>query len=87
MSEIRVVTCHKVTGILMKVCIPTGNDNGMEGIVEQHFGKAPTHVIMDTDQETFMLLQTRAITWGTWDCLLNIFTKCRRNYALCGNQA
>ncbi|HHV23405.1 MAG: NifB/NifX family molybdenum-iron cluster-binding protein [Methanosarcina sp.] len=32
----------------MKVCIPTGNDNGMEGIVEQHFGKAPTYIIMDT---------------------------------------
>lgn len=32
----------------MKVCIPTGNDNGTEGIVEQHFGKAPTYTIMDT---------------------------------------
>jgi len=75
MSEIRAVTCHKVTGILMKVCIPTGNDNSMEGIVEQHIGKAPTYTIMDTDQETLMLSQTRSITWGALDCLLNIFTK------------
>lgn len=33
----------------MKVCVPTGDDSGIEGIVEQHFGKAPTYTIMDTD--------------------------------------
>jgi len=33
----------------MKVCVPTRDENGMEGIVEQHFGKAPTYTILDTD--------------------------------------
>lgn len=34
----------------MKVCMPTGNDNVVEGIVKQYFGKAPTYTIMDTDK-------------------------------------
>ncbi len=33
----------------MKVCVPTRDDSGIEGIIEQHFGKAPTYTIMDTD--------------------------------------
>lgn len=33
----------------MKVCVPTRDNNGMEGIIEQHFGKAPTYTILDTD--------------------------------------
>lgn len=33
----------------MKVCVPTRDNNGMEGTVEQHFGKAPTYTILDTD--------------------------------------
>ncbi len=33
----------------MKVCIPTKDNNGMSGAVEQHFGKAPTYTILDTD--------------------------------------
>ncbi|KKG18105.1 dinitrogenase iron-molybdenum cofactor biosynthesis protein [Methanosarcina sp. 2.H.T.1A.6] len=33
----------------MKVCVPTRDNNGMEGTIEQHFGKAPTYTILDTD--------------------------------------
>jgi predicted Fe-Mo cluster-binding NifX family protein len=33
----------------MKVSIPTKDENGLDGIVEQHFGKAPTYTIIDTD--------------------------------------
>ena len=32
----------------MKVCIPKGNNKGMEGIIDQHFGKALTYKITDT---------------------------------------
>ncbi|AKB52155.1 putative transcriptional regulator [Methanosarcina barkeri str. Wiesmoor] len=33
----------------MKVSIPTKDENGMEGVVEPHFGKAPTYTIIDTE--------------------------------------
>ena len=33
----------------MKVSIPTKDENGLDGIVEQHFGKAPTYTIIDTE--------------------------------------
>ena len=33
----------------MKVCVPTRDNNGMEGTIEQHFGKALTYTILDTD--------------------------------------
>lgn len=40
----------------MKVCIPTRDNNGMEGAIEQHFGKAPTYTILDTDSgEVFVI--------------------------------
>jgi len=36
-------------GDRMKVSIPTKDENGLDGIVEQHFGKAPTYTIIDTE--------------------------------------
>jgi len=33
----------------MKVSIPTKDENGLEGVVEPHFGKAPTYTIIDTE--------------------------------------
>lgn len=35
----------------MKLNIPTRDGNGLDGIVEQHFGKAPTYTIIDTETE------------------------------------
>jgi hypothetical protein len=51
LSENKAVSGHKVQGIFIKVCISTGNDNGMEGIVEQYFGKAPAYTTMDTNKK------------------------------------
>lgn len=36
-------------GDYMKVSIPTKDENGLEGVVEPHFGKAPTYTIIDTE--------------------------------------
>ena len=41
----------KNAGDYMKVSIPTRDMNGLEGIVEQHFGKAPTYTIIDTETD------------------------------------
>lgn len=41
----------KNAGDYMKVSIPTRDMNGLEGIVEQHFGKAPTYTIIDTESD------------------------------------
>ncbi|MDD3042117.1 MAG: NifB/NifX family molybdenum-iron cluster-binding protein [Methanosarcinaceae archaeon] len=35
----------------MKVCVPTRDENGLDGLVEQHFGKAPTYTILDTESQ------------------------------------
>jgi predicted Fe-Mo cluster-binding NifX family protein len=35
----------------MRVSIPTRDEKGLEGVVEQHFGKAPTYTIIDTETE------------------------------------
>ena len=35
----------------MKVSVPTRDEKGLDGIVEQHFGKAPTYTIIDTETE------------------------------------
>lgn len=32
----------------MKIGIPTADNKGIEGNVEQHFGKGPTYTIKDT---------------------------------------
>ncbi|MFZ2500132.1 NifB/NifX family molybdenum-iron cluster-binding protein [Methanosarcina sp.] len=40
----------------MKVSIPTRDENGMNGIVEQHFGKAPTYTIIDTETEEVTII-------------------------------
>lgn len=43
----------------MKVCIPTKDNNGMEGAVEQHFGKALTYTVLDTESgEVFVISNT-----------------------------
>jgi predicted Fe-Mo cluster-binding NifX family protein len=33
----------------MKICIPTNNDGGLEDSVCEHFGRAPTYTVVDTD--------------------------------------
>ena len=33
----------------MKVSVPTRDENGLDGIVEQHFGRAPMYTIIDTE--------------------------------------
>ena len=40
----------------MRVSIPTRDENGLEGIVEQHFGKAPTYTIIDTETDQVMVI-------------------------------
>ena len=42
--------------IYMKVCVPTRDDKGLEGTVEQHFGKAPMYTVFDTESEQISVL-------------------------------
>jgi predicted Fe-Mo cluster-binding NifX family protein len=40
----------------MKISIPTIDENGLDGIVEQHFGKAPTYTIIDSETEEVTII-------------------------------
>jgi predicted Fe-Mo cluster-binding NifX family protein len=40
----------------MKISIPTIDENGLDGIVEQHFGKAPTYTIIDSETEEVIVI-------------------------------
>jgi len=33
----------------MKVCLPTNGDRGLDEIICEHFGRAPTFTVVDTD--------------------------------------
>jgi len=46
----------KNAGDSMRVSIPTRDENGLEGIVEQHFGKAPTYTIIDTETDQVIVI-------------------------------
>jgi predicted Fe-Mo cluster-binding NifX family protein len=70
-----------------KVCMSTGNDNGMERILEQHLVKAPTYTIMDTSKGKVHVIANENNHMRAWSCLMNIFTNgveimlCRGNRA------
>ncbi len=52
---------------ILKICIPTRDDNGIEGPVEQHFGKAPTYTIMDTETEDIQVIPNKSNHMGGVD--------------------
>jgi len=37
--------------MIMKVCIPTMGDNGLDNLVGEHFGRVPTYTIIDLDSD------------------------------------
>jgi len=41
----------------MKVCVPTMGNKGMEDQVSEHFGRAPTFTVVDTDTKKVEVLQ------------------------------
>lgn len=48
----------------MKVCVPTKDEKGFEGAVEQHFGKAPTYTIMDTETRNVSVIPNQSEHMG-----------------------
>lgn len=48
----------------MKICVPTQDNSGIEGSVEQHFGKAPTYTIMDTKKEEIYVISNESEHMG-----------------------
>ncbi len=65
MSEIKVITCPKVRGKYHENICTYRNNGGIEGIVEQHFGKTPTSMIMDTDTGNLYVIANEIDYMGT----------------------
>ncbi|WP_440946805.1 NifB/NifX family molybdenum-iron cluster-binding protein [Methanosarcina sp. T3] len=68
----------------MKVCIPTRDNNGMEGAVEQHFGKAPTYTILDTDSGEVFVIPNTSDHMGGVDLPPELLRKNGVEIMLCG---
>jgi predicted Fe-Mo cluster-binding NifX family protein len=41
----------------MKVCVPTMGNKGMDELVSEHFGRAPTFTVVDTDTKKVEVLK------------------------------
>jgi len=48
----------------MKVCIPTMGNNGINEVVSQHFGRARTYTIVDTETNEVEVLQNTSRHMG-----------------------
>ncbi|MPM77536.1 hypothetical protein SDC9_124542 [bioreactor metagenome] len=51
----------------MKICVPTRDNSGIEGLVEQHFGKAPTYTIVNTETEEVQVIPNNSNHMGGID--------------------
>lgn len=67
----------------MKVCIPTRDNNGMEGTVEQHFGKAPSYTILDTDSGEVLVIPNTSEHMGGVELPPELLSKYGVDIMLC----
>jgi predicted Fe-Mo cluster-binding NifX family protein len=51
-------------GDKMKVCVPTMGNGGMEEVVSQHFGRAPTFTLVDLDTKEVQILPNKGEHMG-----------------------
>ena len=68
----------------MKVCIPTKDNKGMDGTVEQHFGKAPTYTILDTETREVSVIPNTSEHMGGVDLPPEFLRKNGVEIMLCG---
>ncbi|WP_424353357.1 NifB/NifX family molybdenum-iron cluster-binding protein [Methanosarcina mazei] len=68
----------------MKVCIPTKDNKGMDGTVEQHFGKAPTYTILDTETGEVSVIPNTSEHMGGVDLPPEFLRKNGVEIMLCG---
>lgn len=52
----------------MKICIPTEDDRGLEGMVCGHFGSAPFFTLVDTDNGSCEIIGNSANEHGHGGC-------------------
>lgn len=48
----------------MKVCVPTNSQGGLEDSVCEHFGRAPTYTVVDTDTGQVMVIRNNSEHMG-----------------------
>ncbi|WIM44224.1 NifB/NifX family molybdenum-iron cluster-binding protein [Methanosarcina mazei] len=68
----------------MKVCIPTKDNKGMDGTVEQHFGKAPSYTILDTETGEVSVIPNTSEHMGGVDLPPEFLRKNGVEIMLCG---
>lgn len=48
----------------MRVCVPTSSEGGLEDSVCEHFGRAPTYTVIDTDTGEVKVIRNRSEHMG-----------------------
>ncbi|HIE31677.1 MAG TPA: dinitrogenase iron-molybdenum cofactor biosynthesis protein [Methanosarcinales archaeon] len=68
----------------MKVCIPTAGKGGIDDHVGQHFGRAPTYTIVDTDTSEVEVIQNTGEHMGGTGLPPEFISKTGTHIMLCG---
>ncbi|MFY9605352.1 MAG: NifB/NifX family molybdenum-iron cluster-binding protein [Thermoplasmata archaeon] len=48
----------------MRICIPTSGTGGLDDKVSEHFGRAPTFTVVDTESEKVTVIENRSDHMG-----------------------
>jgi len=59
----------------MKVAFPVKEDNGLESVIDDHFGVAKTFLIVDMETREFELKDNRKLLAGGSACKTGVFKK------------
>jgi predicted Fe-Mo cluster-binding NifX family protein len=67
----------------MKICIPTNGEGGLDDMVAQHFGRAPTYTMMDTETKEITVVQNTGEHMGGTGLPPDFISKEGANTMLC----
>ncbi len=59
----------------MKIAFPVKEDNGLDSMINEHFGVAKTFLIVDMETKKFELLDNKKVSAGESSCKTGIFSK------------
>jgi predicted Fe-Mo cluster-binding NifX family protein len=59
----------------MKIAFPVKDNNGLDSLIDDHFGRSETFLIVDTDTKDYEVRENKKMTEGTSSCKDGLFSK------------
>jgi predicted Fe-Mo cluster-binding NifX family protein len=59
----------------MKIAFPVNEDNGLDSMINDHFGVAKTFLIVDMETKEYELIDNKKVSDGASSCKTGIFSK------------